>query len=273
MATDTFTVVVGWTDNSSNETGFKVYYYDSDGYVLLANTGANATSATVTYSEMATSLPRIFVVSAVNASGETFGDTYVFSLPRSSPVGPIAAPTYVGTSNVTGTSATINWVDNATNESGYLVYRVLGSTQTLVPGCPAGTANLTTCTDTGLVAGTYYQYHVYAWNGGGTGYPGTGVIVHTPKPLPAPIITDASGTSPNSITLHWLDNATDETSHYVYEYVGGGYVFAGFAAANATSFVVASLTPSTQHLYVVLVNRGSESTYSPYGIWATTTAV
>lgn len=36
----------------------------------------------------------------------------------------------------------------------------------------------------GVVSGV--RHHVYAWNGAGTGFPGAGMIAHSPKPLLAP---------------------------------------------------------------------------------------
>ncbi len=144
-------VLVDWLDRSSNESGFKIYRYLSTGtYVLEATTGPNATSATITNASLNTSSPAIFVVTSFNASGETNDQGYVYTAARGTPIttGP-TAPSPLPT-RVTGTSATINWTDNATNENGYLVYRVQGTQQTLVTSCPYATSNIASCTDTGL---------------------------------------------------------------------------------------------------------------------------
>jgi alpha-tubulin suppressor-like RCC1 family protein len=293
VATSPTTVRVDWLDKSTDESGFKIYRYLSNGtYVLDATTASNATSALVTDPTLNTAGSAIFVVTAFNGSGETNDQGYVFSVARSNPstTGP-ASPTFTSTA-VTGTSATINWADNASNETGYLVYRVEGSQQTLVPNCQTNLAGLTSCTDIGLTPGVIYQYYVYSWNNTGVGSVGTSTIVKTPHPLGAVSVVDATGgavgatgTIPNSwITLHWTNNAPGALGYNIYEFVGGAYVLVlsydvfGPSATSARIFgrpdptgTTPFLTnqPGTTHVYVVGTVRGADITYSE-PIWATT---
>ena len=267
-------VTIGWADNSTNETGFTVYLYGDIGYATVGTTGPNVTSASFGVN---TSLARIFVVSASNGSGQTYSDTYIFSLARTGPPtssGP-AAPSNVAASVVSGTSATITWTDNATNESGYLLYRVEGTTQTLVP-CPPPTVNSTSCTDTGLSPGSYYQYYVYSWNSSDVGSPGVGTIVHTPRPLPAPVLTDATGINSRTLSLHWTDNASDETGYTVYGYYPSlqpgrpaMYRVVAELEANSTTATFEAGSPGVTTILQVSVNRGAEKTYAQSAIWAT----
>jgi GDSL-like Lipase/Acylhydrolase family len=273
VATGQHSVNVGWADHSTNESGFNVYRYVDGKYKLEATTGPNTTSTVFTDPTMDMSLDsQTIVISAINAAGETFADTYQVAL-RTLPTTPVvASPTYLDPTNVTSTTATIHWTDNASDEAGYLVYRVEGSTASLV-NCPITTPGLQTCADTGLAPGTYYQYYVYAWNNSGTGYPGTAVIVHTPKPLSAPTILDATGTSSNSITIHWKDNASDETGYEVYEYVAGSYSLVASLPSDSSVATLELLSPGTIHVYVVAAKRGSEPlSYGSSGIWASTPA-
>jgi hypothetical protein len=290
VATSPNAARIDWQDNSSNEDGFKVYRYRNDGtYSLEATTAPNATSAAVANSAIDTSTSIVFVVSAFNSGGETNALDYTFSLSRSTPGGAGPTPPTYLSPIVTGTAVTIRWADNATNEAGYLLYRVEGATSTLVPGCPISTPDLTSCVDTGRTPGTFYQYYLYAWNNAGASYPGTAILVHTPKPLPAPVMTaafdeqntrDLSGVANNQespITLRWQDNATDETEYRVYEYVRGSYVlqFGGTLPSNSTTLTVYPTVGfpggmPTTHLYVVAVVRGTDVTYAPYPMWATT---
>lgn len=71
---------------------------------------------------------------------------------------PDGVPAYTGVDLLSTTSARVRWIDNASNESGYQVYRVLGAVQTLVPGCSTTSPGLAQCMDSGLLPGTYYQY-------------------------------------------------------------------------------------------------------------------
>jgi hypothetical protein len=236
--------------------------------LLEATTGPNVTSVAFTDVAMNTSTPQLFVLTAFNAAGETYADTYIYTTARSAPVGGLGAPTPT-TTTVSPTSTTINWVDNATGEVGYVIYRVIDNVTTQV-GCPVSTPNLTTCTDTAVTPGKYAYYYVYPYNATDITNPKTGIVAHTPKPLPAPIITDAYGSSATAVTLHWQDNATDETGYTVYEYTGGVLVQVATTPANGTTSTLTGLSAGTQHVYLVAVNRGTDVTYAPNAIWANT---
>ncbi len=257
-----------WTDQSTNESGFAVYQYSSGTYELETIVTANSTTATISKPGL-TASPRIFVVTAYNISGETYSDTYTFTTSRQTVApGPVAPPELIG-ATATDTTATVTWEDQASNEAGYLVYRVEGSNQTQV-GCPISTPNLASCTDTGLTPGKYYQYFVYAWNNSGVGSPATSIVVHTPKPLPSPRMTAAAGVSSNGISLFWEDNASDETGYRIFEYVGGSLTAVADVPADSRSFKVTSLAAGSTHIYVVAVLRGTDIRYANTALWATT---
>ena len=74
-----------------------------------------------------------------------------------------ATPGAAAFTGITPTSLTVNWVDNATNEVGYLVYRQEGANFVLATQAAAGS---TSFIDTGLAPGTVYTYNVYAFSEG-----------------------------------------------------------------------------------------------------------
>ncbi len=271
IATGPNSVALRWIDTASNETGYQIKRYNAGVYTPLASPlPANSTGGTFTSASMSTSTAQLFVVSALNAGGETFGDTYVFSLPLGAPTTTVSPPASVSTGAVTGTSVTITWTDTASNESGYLVYRVVGGTQTLV-NCPTSTPNLATCLDNGVTPNTYIQYYVYSWNSAGVGFAGTPIVVHTPQPLAAPVLTSAFGSSESSITVNWLDNSADETGFTVFEYAAGTYTPVASVGPNVTTATITGLATESFHVYTVAAVRGSPTTtqsYSPAGIWA-----
>ena len=82
------------------------------------------------------------------------GTSYAFT-----PNVPLAA-TGINFTSVTQTSMSVNWTDNATNETGYVVSRSTDGTNYTVIGTPAANAN--TFPDTGLVPGTTYFYRINA---------------------------------------------------------------------------------------------------------------
>ncbi len=280
-------VRVQWKDNSSNETDFRIYRYLSNGtYSLDGIAAANTTSLVVSNAGLSTAGTTVFVVSASNPAGESNAPGYIFSVRRTtvSTPGP-TAPTY-GPASATSNSATITWIDNASNEAGYLVYRVEGSNQTLV-NCPISSPNLTTCTDTGLVPGRHYQYFVYSWNNLGVGDPGTAIVVRPGSVLRAPVITSVHAESPtNSLQqssggswagtrLRWSDQSADETAFRVYEYTPAtGYTQitfgAGDLAPNTTELSVNYVyndPAAPGAIYVLSVVRGEEEVFSPHPTW------
>ncbi len=262
------TITIDWIDNADNETGFRVYRYANGAYLLIGSVGANVTTATIQGFNVDTSVAQIFTVAAYTASETVYADTYIFSQPKIASSGPVAAPRPIGAS-ATGTTATIKWTDNATDESGYLVYRVDGFISTLV-SCPSG-PNVTQCTDTGLTPGTYYQYFIYSWNASGVGSTGSSMVVHTPYPLPAPVLTDATAAGTTSIRLSWTDNATDESNYVVAEYnVNGSYTVVATLPANTKTATITGLLPGSQHVYTVYAVRGVDVSYAPSAIWMTT---
>jgi hypothetical protein len=88
------------------------------------------------------------------------GTSYAFT-----PNVPLAA-TGINFTSVTQTSMSVNWTDNATNESGYIVSRSTDGTNYTIVGTPAANAN--TFPDTGLVPGTTYFYRINAVTEGAT---------------------------------------------------------------------------------------------------------
>jgi hypothetical protein len=272
VATGPTSARVSWIDNSTNETGFKVYRYNGSAYVAQTTVGPNITEAAITDPTMNTGTYQVFLVTALHPTGEIYADTYIYSNALTGTAGTLSSPTNIKAAAVSGTTATITWADNATNETGYVIYRSTATNTTMV-NCPTTTPNLQTCTDSGLTPGTFYSYTVYPWASGAYGYNGTTLTVHTPRPLPAATVTDAYGTpTPGDITLHWVDNATDEQGYRIRAYAPNGTYNTYAVPPNTTSYTVHSQNPATQPVFVIETYRGTDSVFSQY-IWAQPTGV
>jgi uncharacterized delta-60 repeat protein len=63
-----------------------------------------------------------------------------------------------------GTSITLNWTDQSSNETGFIIQRSVGTNSTSFMRIGTVEANTTTFTDTDLVSGTVYNYRVAALN-------------------------------------------------------------------------------------------------------------
>ena len=108
---------LAWTDNSTNELGFKVYRALNDGaYSQVATTTLNATSLSDT--GLTADQTYIYYVSAYNDAGQNDSGTsraITYSATPSAPSGLTAV------SSVSG--IILNWADNSTNEDGFSIER------------------------------------------------------------------------------------------------------------------------------------------------------
>jgi len=77
--------------------------------------------------------------------------------------GPLNAPTGLMATAVSNTAVSLQWVDNAANEDGFKIERKLGAAGTFAQIGTVG-PGVTSYSDTGLTANSYYYYRVRAHN-------------------------------------------------------------------------------------------------------------
>jgi regulation of enolase protein 1 (concanavalin A-like superfamily) len=98
----------------------------------------------------------------------------------------------------------------------------------------------------------------------------------TPPPattLPAPVNFTATGTSATTVALAWSDTATSETGFEIERSTDNSvFVAAGTAAANATSFTVTDLAPSTLNYFRVRTVQGTTTSAYTTSVSAVTFA-
>ncbi|KAA3659176.1 MAG: M6 family metalloprotease domain-containing protein [Calditrichaeota bacterium] len=153
------TIELAWTDNATNEDGFKLERKEDDGeFVEIGILAANVTVFNDTY------VPEIvytYRIRAYNTSGHSDYSNEA-SLPTQQP---LAAPTALSASTTGSTTIELTWMDNATDETGFKLERKQGGgafaeIATLV-------ADYTTYIDVGLTENTSYTYRIRAFNDGG----------------------------------------------------------------------------------------------------------
>ncbi len=77
-------------------------------------------------------------------------------------------------------------------------------------------------------------------------------FVFTPNVPAAPSGLNFTNVLPSQLDVNWTDNSSDEFGFAVYRSTDGtNFVFAGLAAANATTFADTGLNPSTNYFYRV----------------------
>jgi hypothetical protein len=158
---------LAWTDNATNEAGFKVERSTNGGaFVIVAQPGANSTSYSNTgLSTGATYTYRVRAYDGPNSSDPS-NEASATTLP------PPAVPTNLTATAISSTRIDLVWTDNTTYEQSYKVERATGGgafTQVATLG-----ANATSYSSTSLVAGTTYTFRVRAYDGANhSGYSNT----------------------------------------------------------------------------------------------------
>lgn len=161
-------VAIRWTDNSSNESGFKVERSgDGVNFMEIASLG----TGTVAYTDAAVSAKSSYYyrVRAFNSAGaSSYSNTLAVTTPDVPPPPPAAPGSIAAANNANGT-ATVSWVDGSSNETSFEVRRETWNAKTGAWGSAILAAtvstNVTSFMDqTG--SGTY-RYTVRAVNSGG----------------------------------------------------------------------------------------------------------
>ena len=164
-------VLLTWTDNANNETGFVVERQvgGAGAFSTLVTVGPRTGTGNVNYTDT-TVMPGntyTYRVAAVNAAGPS---TYAVSLPVIVPAPPVAPANVAATAARVGNSpndrVTLTWLDVAT-ETGYTIQRATNSTFTANLVTSTVAANTTTFTTGNVPRFTPYYFRVQAFNGAG----------------------------------------------------------------------------------------------------------
>jgi regulation of enolase protein 1 (concanavalin A-like superfamily) len=187
----------------------------------------------------------------------------------SGPAGPPpAAPSGLQATLVSATEVELRWIDNSSDETGFLLERAVGSGSFAQIATPA--ANSTRASDVNLDPGTTYHYRVSAFsNGGSSAYSATATVTTPP----------ASGTPPNApsgvvaeywanrIEIRWADNSNNETTFAIERSTDGTtFQSIGSVPGNVTGYADTNLFGETRQNYsyrVRAVNGSGSSASSP----------
>jgi glucose/arabinose dehydrogenase len=257
--------VLGWTDGSTNETGFKIERkLASAGDNTYAQVGTSAANVATFTNTTVPSGEYSYRVRATNVNGDSAysnAATTVVTDPA-----PPAAPTVL-TANGGVSQATLGWTDNSNNETGFQVERkVAGADDSTFAAVGTVGANVVTMIDS-AVPGGVYTYRVKATSGAGSsGYSNsTDATVTDPPPPAAPSALMASG-GVNQATLSWTDNSNNETGFKVERKLAAeldeAYAQVGTSGANVAAFTNSSVPAGDYSYRVRATNAAGDSAYS-----------
>ncbi len=149
-----------WTDNATNELGFRIYQVGVTAPVLTLGANAGTGETFYAWMERPCNLQASYYIRAYNAAGESAPSA------AHSAVTIPCAPGGLSVAVVAQTTVTFSFTDNATNESEFRLYRTDATTPVAIFPAQTGTG---TRTDTlgSLPCGTSSAYYVRAYNTAG----------------------------------------------------------------------------------------------------------
>jgi hypothetical protein len=254
-------IQVAWTDNASNEHGFRIERCVSSpscaDFALLTTVPPNTTS----YADLDVSINntyryRVRAFNGIGSSAYTNIGTANTILP--------ADPTDLEAETFSATRIDLSWSDNSNNEQGFRIERCAGvgcSDFTERATVPAGTESYQ---DTGLDTESY-TYRVVAFNvAGESGFTGAATATTFLPADPTDLVAVAA--SPTRVDLTWSDNADNEQGYRVERCTGADCTdFAEIASlgANATDYQSDGLSTGEQYSFrVIAFNAAGVSAYT-----------
>jgi len=154
------TIAFTWTDNSTNELGFRIYQVGEVAPVVTLGAHTGTGGMAYNWTGRPCNVSATYYVRAYNAAGESASSN------TNSAVTIPCAPTGFIASGASQSSVNVWFTDNATNESGFRVYRTGYASILETLSAHTGTG-AKTGTVSPVICGQTYAYYVKAYNSAG----------------------------------------------------------------------------------------------------------
>jgi hypothetical protein len=152
---------LSWTDNSTDEDGFKIERKIGAGaFAPLQTLGANVTSFSDT--TVSASTTYTYRVRSFNAAGGDSAWSNEQQATTPAPPTPPTAPSGLTAAAVSSSQINLTWADTSGNEDGFRLERKIGAGNFALHATLG--AGLTSFSDTGLQGATTYGYRIKAFN-------------------------------------------------------------------------------------------------------------
>lgn len=252
MATSSSQIVLGWTDTSDNETGFKIERKPGNcasthTWAEIAAKGAN----TVTFTNKGLKANKTYAyrIRAYNDTGASAYSACVSA--KTGLAGTPPAATGLTATAVSSNKISLKWTDNSANETSLNLYRKKG----LEPWALLVTTdmNVRKYDDTSALgndASSSYRYYLTACNAAGCSpVTGTAIVPFKPTGIKA---TSSAG----KISLEWTEKSSNEKGFQVYRSTGtcaspGSWKLIATTAANGHVYHDSEVTAGTPYAYKV----------------------
>jgi hypothetical protein len=203
-------ISLSWTDNSSGESGHRVYHStDGSSFSEIASLAANTTA--YTHTGLTDGTKHWYYVAAYTSGGESVSSTQA---------GTTALPAPTVSISQTGDDITVSWTDNSDNTNGFYINR--GTASGSLSQHASVSSSTSSHTDSGLLDGERYFYTVEVYTSDATSV-STEVAATTDLPEPKPLSIDAINGS--SLELSWSESSDNEDGFRVYYSTDGGSTF------------------------------------------------
>ena len=256
-------VNLAWTDNATDETGYRVLRCTGAGCTNFATVATLAANA-VSWSNSGLQVDTTYRYQI--APYKTASCAWQVSSATVEVVTTLLAPSAVTATVIDTTSIALAWTDNTAGETGFTVQRCTGSGCTSFATLTTTAANATTFRDDAACASNTYRYQVLAVRSGSwTSTPSAATPdVTTGSPV-APGALAAVALSEGRVALTWIDNTTDETGFRIERCQGAGCInFAAVStvASGTTAFVDPGVGPATTYRYQVAAVKAVSCAWS-----------
>ncbi|MDN5205237.1 fibronectin type III domain-containing protein [Fulvivirgaceae bacterium BMA10] len=247
-------ISLSWTDNSTTESNFIVESSatSGSGYTVLATLGPDVT--TYVHSGLTSGQTVYYRVKATNVSGDSGYSSEVNGTTNAITSVP-SDPSSLAAIATSSTSIDVSWIDNANNESSYILESSSTSGTGFTVLATLG-ASVTGYSHTNLAAGQTVYYRVKATNLlGDSNYSNEANETTTSNPNSPPAIPSnlvATGSSTTTMMITWKDNSDNEDNFIMARNTsptGSFTMISNTIPANATSFTDTGLQPGTTYYY------------------------
>jgi len=266
-------ISIGW-NAVTNETGYRVER-STDGINFSAIATCSATATSYSNMGLATGTTYYYRVFATNSVGSSPSSNVVNATTTgtsttSGGTQSVVAPGNLHIVGVSTSSISIGWNDVA-NETGYRVERSTDGVNFSFLTNVA--ANVTSYLNTGLTSNTLYYYRVLAFDTTDMSTPSNIASIKTTALTTVPTAPSSltASVSGATVSLHWTDNATNETSNIVERSTDGGTTFVTYATLGASVVSYADSVTTAGSTYVYRVKAANSAGYSGYSNTASAT--